>query len=377
MQTLSAPQGNFHLSLYPRRPKETLRAWDAADEYLLRHLQQHNLLSEGCRILIVNDSFGALTTALHQWQPTMVSDSWLAHTATQANYRDNNLDPTQLQLCDSLHWPQTTPQLILFKVPKSLAMLEDQLIQIRQLMGPDTILLAAGMVKQIHSSTLQLFEKHIGSTQTSLAQKKARLILPELNPTLTRIESPYPSRYGLEGTDLDLINHAGVFSRDSLDIGTRFMLQHLPQTKTFQRIIDLGCGNGVLGIVSAMQHPEAELTFVDESFMATASAQTNFQQAFGDSRTAQFINTDCLSGIAENSADLILNNPPFHQQTTVGDFIARQMFKQARQVLQSRGELWVVGNRHLGYHIMLKKLFGQCQTVASNRKFVILRAVKR
>jgi 16S rRNA (guanine1207-N2)-methyltransferase len=44
--------------------------------------------------------------------------------------------------------------------------------------------------------------------------------------------------------------------------------------------------------------------------------------------------------------DLILCNPPFHQQNTIGSHIAMRMFKQARQVvLRSGGELWVIGNR--------------------------------
>jgi 16S rRNA (guanine1207-N2)-methyltransferase len=52
-------------------------------------------------------------------------------------------------------------------------------------------------------------------------------------------------------------------------------------------------------------------------------------------------------------------------------------------VLHGRGsrsgvrELRVVGNRHLGYHLKLKKLFGNCETVAGNAKFVILKAVRR
>ena len=195
MQTLSVPQGDFQLSRYPRRAKETLRAWDAADEYLLNHLSEQGLLQDSLRLLIINDAFGSLMTALHAWQSTLISDSWLAHAATRDNFADNQLDLSTVSLNHSLEWPTGIQDLIILKVPKSLAMLEDQLIRIRRLMGPDTCLLAAGMVKQIHSSTLQLFEKHIGPTRTSLAQKKARLILPELDPTLTAHSSPYPSGY--------------------------------------------------------------------------------------------------------------------------------------------------------------------------------------
>jgi 16S rRNA (guanine1207-N2)-methyltransferase len=53
------------------------------------------------------------------------------------------------------------------------------------------------------------------------------------------------------------------------------------------------------------------------------------------------------------------------------------MFTGSRAALRPGGELWVVGNRHLGYHVKLKRVFGNCDVVASNPKFVVLRAVRR
>ena len=76
------------------------------------------------------------------------------------------------------------------------------------------------------------------------------------------------------------------------------------------------------------------------------------------------------------SADLILCNPPFHQQQIVGDAVSWRMFQQACKVLRPGGSLWVVGNRHLGYHTKLRRLFGNGEVIASNPKFVILRATK-
>jgi 16S rRNA (guanine1207-N2)-methyltransferase len=52
------------------------------------------------------------------------------------------------------------------------------------------------------------------------------------------------------------------------------------------------------------------------------------------------------------------------------------MFQQARQALASGGELWIVGNRHLGYHVKLKRLFERVEQVAATPKFVVLRARK-
>jgi len=72
----------------------------------------------------------------------------------------------------------------------------------------------------------------------------------------------------------------------------------------------------------------------------------------------------------------VLCNPPFHQQQVVGDFLARRMFKQAHAALRHGGELWMVGNRHLGYHVTLKRLFREVSQAGATPKFVILRARK-
>ena len=74
--------------------------------------------------------------------------------------------------------------------------------------------------------------------------------------------------------------------------------------------------------------------------------------------------------------DLTLCNPPFHQQQVVGDFLAWRMFTQAKAALTKGGELWIVGNRHLGYHLKLKRLFGNAEQVAATPKFVVLRSIK-
>lgn len=377
METLTTPQGKFRLARYPLRPKETLRAWDAADEYLLQQLSDDGLPAKPTSTLILNDSFGALTVALAEQRPQMQSDSYLAHQGTLANLETNGLTTTGIALLDSLKTPSPPLDLVLIKIPKGLALLEEQLHRIRPLLHEGTRIIGAGMVKAIHNSTLKLFEEIIGPTHTSLARKKARLIFSQWDSTLTPGNSPYPKAYRLEGTDFQISNHANVFSREGLDIGTRFLLEHLPRNTDIRRIIDLGCGNGVVGLMAAAQNPDAELLFLDESYMAVASAETNFRAAFGDERPAEFRVTDCLAGVAANSTDLVLNNPPFHQQHAVGDFTAWQMFKESRQVLRSGGELRVIGNRHLGYHTKLKRLFGNCTTVANNKKFVILQAIKR
>jgi 23S rRNA (guanine1835-N2)-methyltransferase len=375
---LQVPQGSFTLVRLPlgrsARKAEPLRAWDAADEYLLRTLAERSLPSAGARVLIVNDSFGALAVALSRHHPQSLSDSWLSHAATQHNLRANGLEEASVRLLDSLAVPQEALDLVLIKVPKTLALLEDELVRLAPRLTAQSQVIVAGMVKGMPSSVWPLLERCCGPTTTALAVKKAKLIFVTPTTMAATAASPYPVCYQLEGTTYRLCNHANVFSRDSLDIGTRLFLQHLPQDLGTQEVIDLGCGNGVVGLLVAARNPQARLRFVDESFMAIASARDNFQRNLGAGREARFHVGDALSDFAPASADLILCNPPFHQGSVVGDQIARRMFQQSRQVLRSGGELWVIGNRHLGYHQTLKTIFGNGEQVAANPKFVILRA---
>ncbi len=397
---MTSPFGEFSLQRFPAaassaEKQEPLRAWDAADEYLLQwvheYLSENNESGSSPSTLILNDSFGALAVALTQLPRFWQSDSFMAHQGCAQNLRANppqqSSHGSSIEILDSLSWPSTPMDLVLIKIPKTSALLEHQLYQLREVIHPHTKIIAAGMVKHIHTNTLKTFGKILGDTSTSLAKKKARLIFCDPDQNRWKGQSPYPTRYRLKEADLpqaqrqalDFVihNHANVFSRASLDIGTRLFLQHLPIDSGVEDIIDLGCGNGLLGIAAARSHPEANIHFVDESFMAVDSAKQNATLALPSLERCEFNAGNSLSGYPSNSADLILNNPPFHQQSVVGDHIAWQMFVDAKRTLKPGGSLWVIGNRHLNYHAKLKRLFGHCKTIASDRKFVVLQAKKR
>ncbi|MFG2003704.1 methyltransferase [Spirillospora sp. NPDC048911] len=376
MDQLATPWGDFTLARFPDNPRDDLRAWDASDEYLLRHLDEERADLSGS-VAVVGDRWGALATALAAFHPAQISDSFLAQSATRANLERNAVDPGAVRLLTTRDAPPERVDVLLVRVPKSLALLEDQLHRLASAVHERTVVVGTGMVKEIHTSTLQLFEKLIGPTRTSLAVRKARLIFSTPDLSIPRRPSPWPHTYALpEGVGIasgrTVVNHAGIFCADRLDIGTRFFLQHLPQGGDYGRIIDLGCGNGVVGLTASLAHPRAEVLFVDESFQALASAEETYD-ANAEGK-AEFLASDGLSAVPAKSADLVLNNPPFHSHQATTDATAWRMFTGARKVLRPGGELWVVGNRHLGYHVKLRRIFGNCTTVAANPKFVVLRA---
>ncbi|MBT2375991.1 methyltransferase [Streptomyces sp. ISL-111] len=384
MNRLTTSQGTFELARFPEHPSDPFRAWDAADEYLLRQLTDPETgpVDLTGAVAVVGDRWGALATALAAHRPFQISDSYLARRATQANLDRNGLDPAAVTLLSSRDTPPDRIDVLLVRVPKSLAFLEDQLHRIAPALHAGTVVIGTGMVKEIHTSTLKLFERIVGPTRTSLAVRKARLIFSTPDPELTRTPSPWPYRYELPGdvgpvAGRTAVNHAGIFCAERLDVGTRFFLKHLPTRGGSVEVADLGCGNGVLGLSAALANPDAHVTFVDESYGAVASAEETFRLGAPEGAKADFLVGDGLTDLTPGSLDLVLNNPPFHSHMATTDATARTMFVSARTALRQGGELWVVGNRHLSYHTHLRRIFGNCTTVAGDPKFVVLRAVKR
>lgn len=372
MPILETAFARLDLVRHPEQPNEPLQAFDAADEYLLTHLHEQGLAPE-TRVLLLNDGFGALACSLAgHAQVTSSGDSHLGYLALQKNLVRNGIAANQVTFVPASQIPEGPFDVVLIRVPKTLALLEEQLIRLQRLLAPGARVIAGAMVKHLPRAAGDLLEKYIGTVQASLAVKKARLLMvtPDARP---QAKSPYPTRYRLQDEGLELVNHANLFCREGLDIGTRAFLPHLPRGGSNLRVADLGCGNGVLGIVHALRNPQAQLTLVDESYMAVQSAQSNWQAIHGD-RPVDIRVGDGLAEQAAGSLDLVLCNPPFHQQQVVGDFIAWRMFQQARRALRPGGELWVVGNRHLGYHVKLKRLFSTVEQVAATPKFVVLKS---
>jgi 23S rRNA (guanine1835-N2)-methyltransferase len=368
---------NLFLDRYPvGQVNRALVAWDSADEYLINHVIEQNLADSQHSLLIYNDNFGAITANFTQSTITTVSDSWISKQGLQYNIEQNGLSLENITQLTSLDNLPDNITVVLYKIPKSKSLMIDQLLAIKAKYNQKLIFIAADKAKDIHSSTLKLFEKYLGTTKTSLAVKKARLVFSQLDNDQV-LASPFPTMWPLESTPFTISNHSGVYAREKLDIGARYFMQNLPDIKSGTRVIDLGCGNGVIGLTVLAQQPEALVTFIDESYMAVDSAKVNISKNLPEQfEQCEFTINDCLADVEPNSVDLVLCNPPFHQQNATTDHIAWQMFRDSHRVLKKGGELRIIGNRQLGYHIKLKRLFGNEKLIASNDKFVTLSAIK-
>ncbi|MFM2590792.1 methyltransferase [Vibrio sp. TBV020] len=372
---LTLHERTLSLFRYPKRNNETLQAWDAGDEYLINHVEEM-ALEPNQHILILNDNFGVLSCWFStNHRITMMSDSFISQKGTQANLELNQCG--EVQFSSTFDAIPSDVDLVLIQLPKSNRHLTWQLSQLRASLGDSIPVIAVNKAKEIHSSTLKLFEKHLGETTTSLAWKKHRLVFSCANVSNPKQVSA-DTRWSVDGENIELNNLPNVYSGESLDLGARFMIQHLPTNPNLKHVVDLGCGNGVLSVKMGQLNPSVKLTCVDESFMAVESARQNLLLNLGDGREFNCIANNCLDDLVLDDVDMIMCNPPFHQQQAITDHIAWQMFCDAKQILRVGGQLLVIGNRHLGYDGKLARLFGKSnvKVVAANKKFVILQATK-
>lgn len=354
------------LKRYPVRPSDTLQAWDAADELILSHLNENP--PEG-RLLIVGDSFGALSTALAGLSPTVYTDSYSSAQGIALNAKSLGGNP--LTAIHDLSELQGVYDTVLIRLPKNMSFFEDILCRLSSHLRPGSKIICGYMIKYQSKTSFELLNKIIGATTTSLAKKKARLIFSkfERNPT----KSPYPLEVAMDGFEKPFVNHSGVFSREKLDIGTRFFLDNIP-TGDFNSILDLGCGNGIIGIAAGLSNTTAKIVMSDDSMMAVKSARANYKSYIGSEPDVRWLN--CFENSETGVFDLVLCNPPFHQGNTMGDFVAWQMFKDAFHALTPGGTLRIIGNSHLMYQVRLREIFGNSEIIAQNQKFIIAEAVK-
>ncbi|TVP11869.1 methyltransferase [Shewanella sp. KCT] len=369
------------LSRYPANQVSNLQAWDAADEHLIKHLIE--IEQKADNTAVINDSFGALCAALTaqaaEWPIWVETDAKTSQLGTLQNLKANRLSDSNLTWLNSRELPPQGLNLVLMKLPKNLNYFIHQLQRLSQSLAPNTPVYIGAKAKSINKALLETIAKYLGPASASLAWKKTRVItcIADGKPRALPSEVSWP----VKEFNLSISNLSNVFAANKLDIGARIMLDNLPEGQ-FDTIVDLGCGNGILGLRAKQCYPDAEVHFVDDSEMAITSARQNWQANKLDNPEqaipqGHFHWDDCLTHLGDEvKPDLVLCNPPFHQGEAITDHIAWQMFLDAFHQLRPGGMLQVVGNRHLGYHVKLKRIFKNCETAASNGKFVILRAIK-
>ena len=170
----------------------------------------------------------------------------------------------------------------------------------------------------------------------------------------------------------DFVAAPGVFAWDHVDAGSRLLAQALP-SDIVGDVADLGSGWGYLARACIKRGARPRhLDLYEADFLALEAARLNL----AGETVAQFHWHDVTDGLAAARYDLIVTNPPFHDQSRADPTIGIRFISAAAKALRAGGRLWLVANRHLPYEQPLAACFASVAQRAGDARFKILEAIR-
>ncbi|WP_130833899.1 16S rRNA (guanine(1207)-N(2))-methyltransferase RsmC [[Erwinia] mediterraneensis] len=170
--------------------------------------------------------------------------------------------------------------------------------------------------------------------------------------------------------DLTISTLPGVFSRDGLDTGSALLLSTLtPHAKG--KVLDIGCGSGVIATALARQSPKVRLWLCDVHAAAIAASKATLA---ANGLEGEVFASNVFSEVT-GRFDMIISNPPFHEGIQTSLEAAHTLIRGAAKHLNTGGELRIVANAFLPYPQVLDETFGSHEVLAQTGRFKVYRAV--
>ena len=167
--------------------------------------------------------------------------------------------------------------------------------------------------------------------------------------------------------EIEVITMPGIFSWDELDDGTSLLLEHI-KLQGVTSMLDMGCGNGVIGALAAKQIEN--VTMVDDNLLAVYCSRYTVEH--NKLSNVQVLASDVYSNLDKQKFDLIVSNPPFHKKFDVSTHSTNRMITEAKDHLNRDGRLMLVVNTFLKYEETMSAHFRYARVVTETGKYKIL-----
>lgn len=290
-------------------------------------------------------------------------------------------------VADARALPDASQLQAVVHLQKSRAASFDDLAEAWRLLVPGGPLLLAGPNTLGIVSAVKRLARQLGQEGVVVANRaKARAVRfrrdagsgPEREPSQP-VGLSLESIRG-ERRELVLETAPGVFSAGKLDAGSAQLLESLPGFvgyKAPRRIVDLGCGAGVLGLSAATLWPESEVLLVDADARAVRCTQRNIDRlGLGERCRVEWWDAR-EAPLQRRRFDLALANPPFHHRGPEVDLgPALALFESLGEWLKPGGRALVVANQTLPYERPLATQ-GRLETIRSSRGYKLLSLERR
>ncbi|MGO2751142.1 MAG: class I SAM-dependent methyltransferase [Pseudoclavibacter sp.] len=273
-------------------------------------------------------------------------------------------------------------RLVLLRLPKSLAELDEIVRLVAAHAHPDVRIVAGGRIKHMSRGMNETLERSFDAVSASLGRQKSRVLHASApKPEMLGAASAYPVVQSSDELGFAIASHGGAFAGPRLDLGTRELLavlRDLPVDVLPQAglAVDLGCGTGVLAVSLAKLRPQLEVIASDRSWAAAASARETIRLAGVEDRV-EVRREDAGSSIETGSIDVVLLNPPFHDRHEVVEDMAHPLFEQATRMLKPGGLMLTVFNSGLAHRAALERIVGPSTQSARGAKFTVVLSRKR
>ncbi|MGB7363523.1 MAG: methyltransferase [Rhodococcus sp. (in: high G+C Gram-positive bacteria)] len=352
-----------------------LHAVDASDRLILAEAAHLLTSAIAGSVVTIGDRYGALTLGaaaahgisdIRVYQDPLTSERALARNAASLDlsevYSNHDLGPDLLR----------GATVVLMQLPRSLAELAELTQAVAEWADPSVRIVAAGRLKHMTRSMNDVLGASFRDVAATRAVQKSRGLLA--GDPIPGVVVSYPLRSTIPDLDLTVVAHGAVFSGDRLDIGTRFLYGFLDRIDVdASRIVDLGCGSGILAVRAAQLRPMASVIATDRSSAAVASALATAEAA---GVRIDVVRDDAMASEVDGSADVIVCNPPFHENAALHTGGAEKLFAAAHRVLRPGGQMWTVYNSHLRFKPMLSRVVGPTEEVGRNARFTVTRSAR-
>ena len=195
------------------------------------------------------------------------------------------------------------------------------------------------------------------------------------NPDVKHQERDW--NFELLGNQLKFITDNGVFSKNTVDFGTRVLLNALEKNNELinkSKILDVGCGYGPIGLAIAKKYPQAHVDMVDVNELALELAKKNAN--INEINNVSIYSSDVFDNITSNDYQMIISNPPIR----AGKKVVHTILNDAFDHLAEDGLLTIVIQKKQGAASAKKKMetvYGNCQLIARDKGYQILQSKKK
>lgn len=266
----------------------------------------------------------------------------------------------------------TQADLVLLYWPKAKAEAEYLLAMLMAKLGEDTEIVVVGENRSGVKSIEKMFKPYGPITKFDSARRCSFYWGKCLNQP-----QPFDMQQWFKSYQVNYHNHQltikslpGVFSHGQFDIGSQLLLDTLPVLSG--KVLDFGCGAGVIGSVMAILNPSIELEMCDISALAVESSKETLA---ANGLKGNVFASDVYSDTS-NDYKFIISNPPFHAGLDTSYSATETLLAQAPNYQNAHGELLIVANSFLKYQPIIEKAFGNCETLNKTNKFAIYHAQK-